>query len=149
MKQVFPNIRPRRLGTRGNSRYCYAALRKTTRLAVPTLTLPGSNVQPSGRSSSAMERPDDSHLNHSLSEEQRIVRDWAAKVLNTDFQSIKELSDYIVANHLIENTNRQAKSRPVPKSRACSKEKVVTDVWNIFYHISHFSNLMFILLSIG
>ncbi|KAK9504272.1 hypothetical protein O3M35_010645 [Rhynocoris fuscipes] len=24
MKQVYPNIRPRRLGTRGNSRYCYA-----------------------------------------------------------------------------------------------------------------------------
>jgi len=24
MKQVFPGVRPRRLGTRGNSRYCYA-----------------------------------------------------------------------------------------------------------------------------
>jgi hypothetical protein len=28
-------VRPRRLGTRGNSRYCYAGLRKRTKLEVP------------------------------------------------------------------------------------------------------------------
>lgn len=32
MKQFFPSIRPRRLGTRGNFRYCYAVMRKTTNL---------------------------------------------------------------------------------------------------------------------
>lgn len=37
MKQVFPGIRPRRLGTRGHSRYCYAAMRKATKLAAPKL----------------------------------------------------------------------------------------------------------------
>lgn len=37
MKQVFPGIRPRRLGTRGHSRYCYAAMRKATKLEPPKL----------------------------------------------------------------------------------------------------------------
>ena len=37
MKQVFPRVRPRRLGTRGNSRYCYAGMRKKMKLEAPLL----------------------------------------------------------------------------------------------------------------
>lgn len=37
MKQVYPRVRPRRLGTRGNSRYCYAGMRKRMKLKPPTL----------------------------------------------------------------------------------------------------------------
>ena len=37
MKQVFPNVRPRRLGTRGHSRYCYSGLRKKGELESPIL----------------------------------------------------------------------------------------------------------------
>lgn len=43
MKQVYPNVRPRRLGTRGHSRYCYAGLRKRIRLAPPILPDLGPN----------------------------------------------------------------------------------------------------------
>ena len=35
MKQVYPQVRPRRLGTRGNSRYCYAGLKKKVKLEDP------------------------------------------------------------------------------------------------------------------
>ncbi len=35
MKQVYPQVRPRRLGTRGNSRYCYAGLKKKLKLDEP------------------------------------------------------------------------------------------------------------------
>lgn len=37
MKQVYPRVRPRRLGTRGNSQYCYSGLRKRIKLPVPNL----------------------------------------------------------------------------------------------------------------
>lgn len=37
MKQVYPRVRPRRLGVRGQSRYCYAGMRKRVKLAVPAL----------------------------------------------------------------------------------------------------------------
>ena len=36
MKQVYPQVRPRRLGTRGNSRYCYAGLKKRLKLEEPS-----------------------------------------------------------------------------------------------------------------
>lgn len=42
MKQVYPGVRPRRLGTRGNSRYCYSGMRNTCKL--PTPILPQSSV---------------------------------------------------------------------------------------------------------
>jgi len=35
--QVFPTVKPRRLGTRGNSRYCYAGLKKTSKLTFPEM----------------------------------------------------------------------------------------------------------------
>lgn len=37
MKQVYPKVRPRRLGTRGNSQYCYSGLRKRLKLSAPLL----------------------------------------------------------------------------------------------------------------
>ena len=37
MKQVYPRVRPRRLGTRGNSRYCYAGMCKKIKLDPPKL----------------------------------------------------------------------------------------------------------------
>lgn len=45
MKHVFPNIRPRRLGQRGNSRYCYSGLRKKVNFQPPELP----DLYPSGR----------------------------------------------------------------------------------------------------
>lgn len=37
MKQVYPRVRARRLGTRGNSRYCYSGLRRCAVLKSPVL----------------------------------------------------------------------------------------------------------------
>lgn len=125
MKQVFPNIRPRRLGTRGNSRYCYAALRKTTSLAVPSLSLTGSKAQ--FDETKAADNLDQSPNLNASDEDLRIVRLWASKVLHAEFSSTKELAEYITTNQLIDNPNRQSRLRPTPKSRACSKEKHIAD----------------------
>jgi hypothetical protein len=46
MKQVYPQVRPRRLGTRGNSRYCYAGLKKKLRLDDPFTPEVGGEQQP-------------------------------------------------------------------------------------------------------
>ena len=37
MKQIFPTVKPRRLGQRGSSKYCYAGLKKTFSLYTPPL----------------------------------------------------------------------------------------------------------------
>lgn len=39
MRQMFPNVKPRRLGQRGNSKYCYSGLRKKMLVEVPELPL--------------------------------------------------------------------------------------------------------------
>jgi len=49
MKQVFPCVRPRRLGTRGNSRYCYAGMRKKIKLEAPLLPDLGEETKVGGR----------------------------------------------------------------------------------------------------
>lgn len=37
MKQVYPKVRARRLGTRGKSRYCYSGLKRRHKLDAPVL----------------------------------------------------------------------------------------------------------------
>ena len=49
MKQVFPCVRPRRLGTRGNSRYCYAGMSKRIKLEAPLLPDLGEETKVGGR----------------------------------------------------------------------------------------------------
>lgn len=39
MRQMFPNVKPRRLGQRGNSKYCYSGLRKRMLVECPELPL--------------------------------------------------------------------------------------------------------------
>lgn len=84
MKQVFPSIRPRRLGTRGNSRYCYAALRKTTQLASPSL--PDLKIQTDDKGT------DDEVTN--------TIKTWASNLLSLKFERMEDLASYITANNM-------------------------------------------------
>lgn len=108
MKQVFPGVRPRRLGTRGNSRYCYAAMRKTTKLTPPQLpqlckdepldegdSNDASAAQlsrsPSAAAGSVSSIDNDSSWD--------VVRSWAEKLLNTKLGSVTELATRIKSNN--------------------------------------------------
>ncbi|XP_026843770.1 uncharacterized protein LOC6592035 [Drosophila persimilis] len=109
MKQVFPGVRPRRLGTRGNSRYCYAAMRKTTKLTPPQLPALCKTEQTTGDEGAAPAIAT-AQMNHSPgvvlppmptgdSENWDVVRSWAEKLLNTKLDSIAELSTRIKSNN--------------------------------------------------
>ncbi|OWR43855.1 hypothetical protein KGM_208661 [Danaus plexippus plexippus] len=82
MKQVYPSVRPRRLGTRGNSRYCYAGLRKKVKLEVPQLP----NLGESTKEPSVPSR-----------ENERIICDWAESKLGVKFMNISELSRHLLS----------------------------------------------------
>lgn len=95
MKQVFPGIRPRRLGTRGHSRYCYAAMRKATKL--PTPKLPDlSNAGGPG------EQKQCGNEEQSFGDEEswKVVKVWAEAMLPASFGSINELAGFIAKNNL-------------------------------------------------
>ncbi|XP_023937665.2 uncharacterized protein LOC112045630 [Bicyclus anynana] len=81
MKQVYPSVRPRRLGTRGNSRYCYAGLRKKVKLEVPQLPdLGETSKEPTV-----------------MKESERIVCEWAESKFGIKFVNITELSRHLVS----------------------------------------------------
>lgn len=85
MKQVYPSVRPRRLGTRGNSRYCYAGLRKKIKLEVPQLPDLGESSR-----TTTIHDPDVASQGS-----ERIVCDWAETKLGVKFNTIAELSLYL------------------------------------------------------
>ncbi|XP_059471800.1 uncharacterized protein LOC132194508 [Neocloeon triangulifer] len=87
MKQVFPRVRPRRLGTRGNSRYCYAGLCKRMRLDRPMLPDLGCDVE------LPITEKGDSNLEAAAS---FLIREWAQKLLGESFSNLRELASYLV-----------------------------------------------------
>lgn len=111
MKQVFPNIRPRRLGTRGNSRYCYAAMRKATKLDCPMLPEIGSSTS----------NNDDGGFDFQTHENSwRTVKSWAEGLLSVEFESLEQLADHINKQHL--NSPASISSRQLLQKKLLQKE---------------------------
>lgn len=107
MKHVFPSVRPRRLGTRGNSRYCYSGLRKKCEMKSPTLpdilSASDDSVTKEGCRGGGEE---DAAEREELSEASwLLVREWAEKVLSHKFPSVRHL-----ARHLVDSTFVDARS---------------------------------------
>lgn len=116
MKQIFPGIRPRRLGTRGNSRYCYAAMRKTTKLDCPYLpnlsdtknatakfgknTASGfvtASASGGGGGGGGTAGGDGAEAS---GESWKIIKTWAEGLLNTEFHNVIEMAEYISTNYM-------------------------------------------------
>uniref|UniRef100_A0A182KDQ4 RFX-type winged-helix domain-containing protein n=1 Tax=Anopheles christyi TaxID=43041 RepID=A0A182KDQ4_9DIPT len=93
MKQVFPGIRPRRLGTRGHSRYCYAAMRKATKLPIPKLP----DLTSAGGS---IEKQSTEGQKYNEEESWKVVKAWAEAMLPSCFATINELAGFIAKNNL-------------------------------------------------
>lgn len=112
MKQIFPSLRPRRLGTRGNSRYCYAAMRKTTKLECPLL--PNLNdrkrMRPSSSDGNKSDDDNDSVAQNSFGVWDTI-KTWAESIFKMEFKDTKHLADHITAHqkHNVESSNWSSK----------------------------------------
>lgn len=100
MKQIFPSIRPRRLGTRGNSRYCYAAMRKTTKLECPQLPNLGDSRNDSSSDLSASNNEDEANTILGSSAPWKVIKIWAENLLNTEFKCPNELANHISTNYM-------------------------------------------------
>ena len=90
MKQVYPTVRPRRLGTRGNSRYCYAGLRKRIKLDLPATP----DIGAEGRAGSGGE-PGDSEQEVETAAS-FLIREWVEKLLGVKFDTLAELALHLV-----------------------------------------------------
>ncbi|XP_055611122.1 putative uncharacterized protein DDB_G0277255 isoform X2 [Uranotaenia lowii] len=112
MKQVFPGIRPRRLGTRGHSRYCYAAMRKATKLAAPKL--PDLSTGDSG------DKPEQEEQMPTDEEAWKVIKFWAEAMLPSAFGSINELAGFITRNNL--NSPASIASRQLLQKKLLQRE---------------------------
>lgn len=107
MKQVFPDIRPRRLGTRGHSRYCYAAMRKATKLPPPVL--PDLSTQ---SETSSKNDQDESAWN--------VIKTWSESLLSAQFESAEDLASHISQNKL--NSTSMSTSKQILQKKIMQRE---------------------------
>lgn len=108
MKNVFPNMKARRLGMRGKSKYCYSGLRKRPFVHVPSL--PSLDLHKTGEGSDILDSS--AHLS-GIKEEVRfaacdVVCEWAQKVLKRQFDAVEDLARFLVSSHFISNKSLAA-----------------------------------------
>ena len=108
MKQVFPDIRPRRLGTRGHSRYCYAAMRKATKLQPPQLPDLTSHSVTSTKTNGS----DENTWN--------VIKTWSESLLNSQFESVDDLAMHISENQL--NSPSSSTSKQMLQKKLMQRE---------------------------
>ncbi|XP_059387504.1 DNA-binding protein RFX7 [Carassius carassius] len=101
MKNVFPNMKARRLGMRGKSKYCYSGLRKKAFVHMPSL--PNLDLHKSGDGCEVFEPT--GQLS-SAEDEVRVaacglVCEWAQKVLSRQFDSVEDLARFLLNSHYI------------------------------------------------
>ncbi|TRY82041.1 hypothetical protein DNTS_006683 [Danionella cerebrum] len=101
MKNVFPNMKARRLGMRGKSKYCYSGLRKKTFVHMPSL--PSLDLH---KSSDGFEVFESTGQLSSAEDEVRLaacglVCEWAQKVLSRQFDSVEDLARFLLNSHYI------------------------------------------------
>ena len=110
MKQVFPNVRPRRLGTRGHSRYCYSGLRKKDELHSPCLAdldCDSFQSQPMTHHNNGQQRS--GNESDAVNEKScALVREWAEKLLDFSFRGMNELAGYLVDKLYVDRRSKAA-----------------------------------------
>ncbi|XP_069074452.1 DNA-binding protein RFX5 isoform X2 [Pleurodeles waltl] len=97
IREIFPNIKARRLGGRGQSKYCYSGIRRRTVVKMPSLP------------SLDLKTTDNSELTdvvHSYSTDVveascALICNWAEKILQRSFDNVVEMAQYLIQQHII------------------------------------------------
>lgn len=130
MKQVFPDVRPRRLGTRGHSRYCYAAMRKATKLGPPKLPDVANKNDPAFKEIEKEEKA------------WKTVKSWSECLLSSQFTTMNELAEHITKNNLnspVSSTSKQLFQKKTLQREKERKKLTVSSLltlvkFDFFYH---------------
>lgn len=110
MKNVFPNMKARRLGMRGKSKYCYSGLRKRPFVYMPSLPTLDLHKTGDGLQCDVLESA--GQLS-SIKEDVRfaacdLVCEWAQKVLKRPFDAVEDLARFLIDSHYISNKSLAA-----------------------------------------
>ncbi|XP_074121496.1 DNA-binding protein RFX5 isoform X2 [Sminthopsis crassicaudata] len=98
IREIFPDIKARRLGGRGQSKYCYSGIRRKTLVSMPPL--PGLDLKGSESPEVGPEvspGPRDELVEAACA----LTCDWAERILKRSFSSIVEVARFLLQQHLI------------------------------------------------
>ncbi|XP_023375160.1 DNA-binding protein RFX5 [Otolemur garnettii] len=98
IREIFPDIKARRLGGRGQSKYCYSGIRRKTLVSMPPLPgldLKGSESPEMGPEVTPAPR------NELVEAACALTCDWAERILKRSFSSIVEVARFLLQQHLI------------------------------------------------
>ncbi|XP_070622305.1 DNA-binding protein RFX7-like [Erythrolamprus reginae] len=104
IREIFPNIKARRLGGRGQSKYCYSGIRRKTVVNMPPL--PSLDL----KETETLERTEaaDSYNDEVVEAACALTCNWAQKILKRSFDSIVEVAQFLLQQHLISSRSTHA-----------------------------------------
>ena len=107
MKHIFPQVKPRRLGQRGNSKYCYSGLRKKIILTAPELPA----LETSDDNINIGDSYESSIIGNSVRKNNvmvndivwNIIHEWMEKTFNRKFKTSIDFARYLIETQNIKS----------------------------------------------
>ncbi|XP_060889553.1 DNA-binding protein RFX5 isoform X2 [Labrus mixtus] len=103
IRDIFPNIKARRLGGRGQSKYCYSGIRRKTVLNMPLL--PNLDLKNDPAELTELVQTYKQEVTEAACE---LICDWAQKILKRSFDTVVEIARYLIQEHIVNPRCSQA-----------------------------------------
>ncbi|XP_034016690.1 DNA-binding protein RFX5 isoform X2 [Thalassophryne amazonica] len=103
IRDIFPNMKARRLGGRGQSKYCYSGIRRKTVLNMPLL--PNLDLKNDPAELTELVQTYKQEVTEAACE---LICDWAQKILKRSFDTVVEIARYLIQEHIVNPRCSQA-----------------------------------------
>ncbi|XP_077111610.1 DNA-binding protein RFX5 isoform X2 [Ranitomeya variabilis] len=97
IREIFPNIKARRLGGRGQSKYCYSGLRRKSMVSMPPLPSLDLKMTESSELTDLVQSYNNDVINASCA----LICNWAEKILKRSFNNVVEVAQFLIQQHII------------------------------------------------
>ncbi|NXX19415.1 RFX5 protein, partial [Podargus strigoides] len=105
IREIFPNIKARRLGGRGQSKYPSAGIRRKTVVSLPPL--PSLDLKVTETQSELTELVQ-SYSSEVMEAACALTCHWAEKILKRSFNNIVEVAQFLIQQHIISSRSAHA-----------------------------------------
>ncbi|XP_067425520.1 DNA-binding protein RFX5 [Emydura macquarii macquarii] len=104
IREIFPNIKARRLGGRGQSKYCYSGIRRKTVVNMPPLPSLDLKVTETSELTDLVQSYHDELMDAACA----LTCHWAEKILKRSFNNIVEVAQFLIQQHIISSRSARA-----------------------------------------
>ncbi|XP_065516463.1 DNA-binding protein RFX5 isoform X2 [Lathamus discolor] len=105
IREIFPNIKARRLGGRGQSKYCYSGIRRKTVVSLPPL--PSLDLKVTETQSELTDLVQSYNI-EVMEAACALTCHWAEKILKRSFNNIVEVAQFLIQQHIISSRSAHA-----------------------------------------